>query len=164
MTSGRYCEININECASHPCQNGGTCVDKIDSFGCVCKGPGYLDSVCSHNKCDRDNSPCKNNGTCGFNKHQVKCDCPKAYTGEFCERNKCLDIVCENQGTCLEGSCVCRPGYVGLRCDVKLCNEIQCMNGGTCREGKCFCVRGYTGFYCTERVGDNGSQPAPSLL
>ena len=25
--TGRYCEININECETKPCENGGTCFD-----------------------------------------------------------------------------------------------------------------------------------------
>lgn len=29
-------ELDINECASTPCQNGGTCVDKVNGFSCKC--------------------------------------------------------------------------------------------------------------------------------
>ena len=28
--------VNIDECASQPCQNGGTCVDDVNSFTCEC--------------------------------------------------------------------------------------------------------------------------------
>ena len=27
---------NVDECASDPCQNNGTCVDMADAFLCVC--------------------------------------------------------------------------------------------------------------------------------
>ena len=28
--------LDINECASEPCQNGGSCYDEIDGFECEC--------------------------------------------------------------------------------------------------------------------------------
>ena len=27
---------DINECASEPCENGGTCIDEVDGFECDC--------------------------------------------------------------------------------------------------------------------------------
>ena len=38
--SGAFCETNINECASAPCDNGGTCADGINTFRCTCAA-GY---------------------------------------------------------------------------------------------------------------------------
>ena len=35
----------IDKCASSPCQNGGTCVDGINSYTCNCK-KGYIGSNC----------------------------------------------------------------------------------------------------------------------
>ncbi len=34
--TGRYCDSNINECQSHPCTNGGLCVDRRGGFECYC--------------------------------------------------------------------------------------------------------------------------------
>ena len=34
--SGVHCEVNIDECLSGPCLNGGRCIDKNNSFHCVC--------------------------------------------------------------------------------------------------------------------------------
>ena len=36
---------DINECDRNPCQNGGTCVDKINSYQCECV-PGYTGTNC----------------------------------------------------------------------------------------------------------------------
>jgi len=33
---GPYCESEINECLSDPCQNGGTCIDLFDAYLCEC--------------------------------------------------------------------------------------------------------------------------------
>jgi len=33
---GKFCEVNLNECESDPCVNGGTCVDRPGHFICVC--------------------------------------------------------------------------------------------------------------------------------
>ena len=37
-TSGENCEINNNECASSPCQNGGTCNDDDNGYTCDTDG------------------------------------------------------------------------------------------------------------------------------
>lgn len=39
--TGQNCEIEVNECQSHPCQNGGTCIDLVGHYICSCP-PGTL--------------------------------------------------------------------------------------------------------------------------
>ena len=36
---------DIDECASGPCQNGGTCTDQVNGYLCQC-APGYIDLQC----------------------------------------------------------------------------------------------------------------------
>jgi len=37
---GILCGVETDECTSNPCQNGGTCQDKLGRYDCVCS-PGY---------------------------------------------------------------------------------------------------------------------------
>lgn len=36
---------DIDECASDPCQNGGTCNDMVNGYNCTC-APGYEGTLC----------------------------------------------------------------------------------------------------------------------
>ena len=40
-----FYHLDIDECASSPCQNGGTCIDAIDAYTCDCV-PGYDGTDC----------------------------------------------------------------------------------------------------------------------
>ena len=39
------CFADINECASYPCDNGGTCKDDVNRYTCICV-PGYTGVNC----------------------------------------------------------------------------------------------------------------------
>ncbi|XP_039728544.1 fibulin-7 isoform X2 [Pteropus medius] len=43
---GPHCR-DISECSSQPCQNGGTCVEGVNQYKCVCP-PGRTGSRCQH--------------------------------------------------------------------------------------------------------------------
>ena len=38
---GRECQVEVDECQSRPCQNGGTCIDLVGRYLCSCP-PGTL--------------------------------------------------------------------------------------------------------------------------
>ena len=41
--------LDINECDNNPCQNGGSCVDGIDSYACKCQ-TGFYGAQCQTSK------------------------------------------------------------------------------------------------------------------
>ena len=41
--------VNIDECASQPCQNNGQCSDEINGFQCTC-ADGFEGELCSGKK------------------------------------------------------------------------------------------------------------------
>ncbi|GAA6097744.1 neurocan core protein isoform X2 [Tachysurus ichikawai] len=43
---------HVDDCLSNPCENGGTCIDKVDSFICLCL-PSY-----SGDMCEKDTEGC----------------------------------------------------------------------------------------------------------
>lgn len=51
------CNINIDECATNLCHNGGTCIDGINSFTCVCP-EGYHDATCFSQVNECLSNPC----------------------------------------------------------------------------------------------------------
>ena len=43
--TGEDCAIDVDECSSNPCFNGGTCIDEPNAFSCNCT-EGYTDAWC----------------------------------------------------------------------------------------------------------------------
>ena len=41
----KYCFLDINECASQPCQNSGQCADRVNGYTCTC-ADGYAGTNC----------------------------------------------------------------------------------------------------------------------
>ena len=81
---GPLCSVDIDECASEPCQNGGSCQDLRSGYACHClaafSGPNCRINVndCQDNQCNPNGSTCKD----GVGKYTCVCDL--YHQGEFC--------------------------------------------------------------------------------
>lgn len=117
---GANCEINIDDCPGHLCQNGGTCVDGINSYTCRCP-PTFTGEHCQLDvdECSLRPSVCHNGATCTNSFGGFSCICVNGWTGADCSVNidDCAGAACFNGATCIDrvGSyyCKCTPGKTG---------------------------------------------------
>ncbi|XP_078495665.1 uncharacterized protein LOC144751206 [Ciona intestinalis] len=161
---------DIDDCATNPCMNNGTCTDGVDSYTCICVA-GYTGANCTADIDDCAPNPCSNGGTCTDGINNYTCKCAVGYTGATCTTNidDCATNPCMNNGTCTDGvdnyTCVCVAGYTGANCtaDIDDCAPNPCSNGGTCTDGvdnyTCVCGDGYTGANCTADIDDCATNP-----
>ncbi|KAA8589329.1 hypothetical protein FQN60_012694 [Etheostoma spectabile] len=112
--TGTYCHENINDCASSPCKNGGTCIDGINSFQCFCPD-GWEGSLCDADVNECNKNPCQNGGQCVDLLNDFYCNC----------ESQCDSTTCSNGGTCYDhgDSFLSKNGT---------CDSGPCENGGTC--------------------------------
>lgn len=95
---GQFCEEDVDECASTPCQNGGECLDKINEFECRCK-VGFEGDTCEMDvdECQTGEAVC-GDGICNNTYGSYKCICePKGeekMCGKSCNITDPCYVVC----------------------------------------------------------------------
>lgn len=73
---------NVDDCASMPCQNGGTCTDGVNSYTCMC-ATGYSGTNCETDidECTLNTDNCDTNATCSNTMGSFTCACNAGYNG-----------------------------------------------------------------------------------
>uniref|UniRef100_A0A665SYN5 Fibulin 7 n=1 Tax=Echeneis naucrates TaxID=173247 RepID=A0A665SYN5_ECHNA len=147
---------DINECASSPCLNGGTCVDEVNQFSCVC-AKGWTGATCQ----TATTGPFVRPSRCTIVQGTTHCTCEPGYTISGRDSNIYID-ECElfhngQAGKLCLHACVNTPG--GYRCscpvgynvtrDGRSCKDIdECAT----RQNNCtkdqMCINTYGGFQC----------------
>ncbi|XP_001377380.2 cubilin [Monodelphis domestica] len=116
-------------CSSNPCQNGGTCLNLLDSFFCLCP-PNWMGPVCSVdvNECMiYAGTPlsCHNGATCLNTAGSYSCTCKPDNYGPQCasvyndchggSKELCVHGICENLEREQPGKpkyrCICDAGW-----------------------------------------------------
>uniref|UniRef100_A0AAY4E4J3 Notch receptor 3 n=1 Tax=Denticeps clupeoides TaxID=299321 RepID=A0AAY4E4J3_9TELE len=163
--TGTMCQIDIDECASTPCQNGAKCFDRPNGYECRC-AEGYEGTLCESNIDNCKPDPC-HHGTCVDDIASYTCICEAGYTGYRCENqlNECHSNPCQNGGKCVDlvnkYICQCQHGTSG-QWPVDECSSSPCVHGA-CREDpngyRCDCEPGWTGKNCD--LNRNDCLPSP---
>ncbi|CAH1803247.1 unnamed protein product [Owenia fusiformis] len=117
------CVDDIDDCKDSSCENGGSCIDGVDSYSCNCVS-GYTGRRCETNIDDCPSSPCTNpNQRCIDGLNSYTCACKEGFTGSDCETDidECQSDPCSNGGSCIDEEngyeCNCVPGYAGADCE-----------------------------------------------
>uniref|UniRef100_A0A8B9NZ42 Protein eyes shut n=1 Tax=Apteryx owenii TaxID=8824 RepID=A0A8B9NZ42_APTOW len=156
---GTNCEVNTDECASHPCQHQGLCVDGVNHYKCSCQH-GFTGTLCEVEINECLSRPCKNNGACLDLINRFLCNCVPGYYGSLCEMdvNECETLPCLHGGSCINRlggyQCFCTPGFTAIDCTSLNCNQCfspQCLT--------CNCSVFYTGDRCEINIDECISTP-----
>ena len=168
------CELDVDECASNPCLNGGTCF-QTDSNTWRCQCHGYEGEMCEtpHDMCSSDENDCDpNNAECvssGPGVHSCACHIGWTGSGEQCDDvNECSSGPCENNAVCTQSECLSSSypdGYVASDQlpdggGISTSRSRACVHSEVPADAyKCSCQPGYAGGLCGD---ENLVNPNPN--
>ncbi len=155
--NGDNCAVDIDECESSPCDNGGVCYDshsddyeiKPGAFKCICSGH-YSGPQCEFETHECASHPCQHGGQCTEAEPHFSCTCNPGFANggdHRCENNidECASNPCKNGGACSDDNnspamppdtfaCNCTVGWHGDTCSSTddVCSSSPCQNGASC--------------------------------
>ena len=116
--TGKYCEIDVDECASRPCFNGAECQDLPQSYRCVCP-EGFTGLQCQDEISDCREGVCPDRAMCKDlpGPNNFECLCRDGFKGENCDVTE--DPCSEDGNPCFNGAaCLTLPqGRYTCRCE-----------------------------------------------
>ena len=149
--------MDIDECATNPCANGGLCQDRPNGYQCNCM-IGYYGPNCQSTSPECRPEYCSSSGQCLMKGNQVSCVCNPGYTGYRCETKMdiCDSNPCRNGGVCIGtgfGSFKCRCPFThsGSHCE-HLHDTLAILSQGPWRD----CPNA---MHCHERFGNKICDP-----
>ncbi|CAL8311895.1 unnamed protein product [Merluccius merluccius] len=131
--------VQRRACSSNPCRNGGTCLNLLDSYHCVCPS-NWADANCATdvNECQiyaGTSQGCQNGATCVNNPGSYSCSCSAEWSGTLCTV-RYDDCRVAGQGLCVHGMCIdadrVTPGQPRYQC--------ICESGWQAPAGNAACV------------------------
>ena len=130
-----FCRIDIDECSSNPCLNGGSCTDQVNGYACSCQ-PGYAGAQCQTSNISWFDSATEVNCTGHASVVFLVSDFLPFLFDFFCriDVDECSSNPCLNGGCCTDQvngyACSCQPGYAGAQCQtskfVWFSKEVNC--------------------------------------
>ena len=165
---GDRCHINIDDCHNNLCQNGGHCVDGINTYTCDCPVE-YTGKYCTVDvdECSVFPDICKNGATCANTPNGYSCICVNGYSGKNCDIDvdDCAQQPCLNGGICIDRvanyECECPSGKTGLLCHLDdACASNPCNSGAQCDTDivtghyNCSCPKGFLGPECNNDINE----------
>ncbi|XP_068160694.1 cubilin [Antennarius striatus] len=161
--------VDKDSCSSNPCQNGGKCLNLLNSYHCVClsnwDGPNCATDVNECQVYSGTSQGCQNGATCVNTLGSFTCSCSPEWSGTLCTvryddcrnagQNLCVHGMCIDADRVIPGQpkfqCICESGWeasAGNPACVADVNECNLPNKPCSTNPPVPCYNTQGSFYC----------------